>query len=98
METGASVPLSWDGEMPGVGLGRAWPLRGEQAGHSGLQTHHRACTGPQGRNKDALGVGGGAAWAPLSRRLGLWRLLLSQLSCRQLSFSAVSAATETMSP
>uniref|UniRef100_A0A8C2Y3T1 Brf1 TBP-binding domain-containing protein n=1 Tax=Capra hircus TaxID=9925 RepID=A0A8C2Y3T1_CAPHI len=87
VETGASVPLSWDGEMPGVGLGRAWPLRGEQAGQSGLQTHHRACTGPQGRNKDALGVGGGAAWAPLSRRLGLWRLLavLSCISSRQVN-------------
>lgn len=62
METGASVPLSWDGEMPGVGLGRAWPLRSEQAGHSGLQTRRRACTGPQGRNKDAPGAGGGAPW------------------------------------
>lgn len=41
--------------------------------------------------------GGGAAWALLSRHLGLWRILLSQLSCRQLSFSAKSAATETVS-
>lgn len=40
-----------------MGLGRAWPSRGEQAGHSGLQTYRHTCAGLQGRDKDAPGSG-----------------------------------------
>lgn len=88
-ETGGSVPSSWDGETPGMGLGRAWPSRGEQAGHSGLQTHRHALWG---RDKDALGSGWRGGLGPTV--LAPWALensaesavlqaafLLSKVSC-----------------
>lgn len=72
-----------------MGLGRAWPLRGEQAGHSGLQTHRHALWG---RDKDALGSGWRGGLGPTV--LAPWALensaesavlqaafLLSKVSC-----------------